>query len=75
MIYENPKNIKVGNLYIFDFGKNSKVYERTGKTTVLIRITYIRSNVIFFILPEYPGFEEENFHITSYMAERLEPVE
>lgn len=74
MIYANPKEIKIGNLYNYTFGKYSTEYEITKKTDHLIKITYIRGKTIFYILPNYPEVEEQNFDMGSYMSLHLEPI-
>ena len=74
MIYANPKEIKIGNLYNYTFSKNSTEYKMTEKTGHLIKITYIRGKTIFYTLPKYPEFKEQNFDMGSYMSIHLEPI-
>ena len=66
--------IRVGETYIYWFPENSDVGRFTGKTWVKFTVTYIRSNVAFYILPDYPDFEEHSFSVKSIMAEQMMPI-
>jgi hypothetical protein len=46
--------IKVGNEYWYYFLGNTEEYEATHKYWNKIRITYIRSGCLFYILPDAP---------------------
>ena len=70
MVYEDKKNIKVGNKYHYAFS----TYTREGFGEDDITITYIRSGVIFYIIDGHPEMAEGHFEINSYMAEHLEII-
>lgn len=73
MVYANPDDIQIGNYYKYTFSRNSSEYEMTGKIGHIIKITYKRNNIVFYILPEYPNYKEHSFELGSYMSLHLEP--
>jgi hypothetical protein len=71
--------IKVGNEYWYYFLGNTEEYEATHKYWNKIRITYIRSGCLFYILPDAPEVKENFCPIDCYMTSRfvlaeLDPV-
>ena len=68
MVYEEKKNIEVGNKYHYVFS----IYTGEGFGEYDITITHIRSGVIFYTIDEHPEMAEGHFEINSYMAEHLE---
>jgi hypothetical protein len=71
--------IKVGNEYWHYFLGNTEEYEATHKYWNKIRITYIRSGCLFYILPDAPEVKEGFCPIDCFMTSRfvlaeLDPV-
>jgi len=71
--------IKVGNEYWYYFLGNTEEYEATHKYWNKIRITYIRSGCLFYILPDAPEVKENFCPIDCFMTSRfvlaeLDPV-
>jgi len=76
---EYKSYIKVGNEYWYFFTENSNEYEATHKYWNKVRITYIRSGCLFYILPDFPEVKENFCSIGCFMASRfvlaeLDPV-
>lgn len=71
--------IKVENEYWYYFLENTEEYEATHKYWNKIRITYIRSGCLFYILPDAPEVKENFCPINCFMTSRfvlaeLDPV-
>ena len=72
-------HIKVGNEYWYFFTEKSDEYKATHKHWNKIRITYIRSGCLFYILPDIPEVKENFCPINCFMTSRfvlaeLDPV-
>jgi len=64
-------HIKVGDEYWYFFTGNSEVYKTTGEHWHKIKITYIRSGCLFYILPEHPEVKEDYCPICCFMTSRF----
>ena len=64
-------HIELGREYWYYFDEKTQAFKLTHKYWNKIKITYIRSGCLFFILPDVPEFKEEFFPINCYMASIL----
>ena len=63
--------IKVGNEYWYYFAANTDEYKATHKYWNKIKITYIRSGCLFYILPDAPKVKENFCPINCFMTSRF----
>lgn len=63
--------IKVDNEYWYFFDSNTKVYKATQKHWNKIKITYIRSGCLFYVLPDAPEVNEEFCPINCFMTSQF----
>lgn len=73
------EHIKVGDEFWYFFAENSEAFKVTRKYWNKIRITYIRSGCLFYVLPEAPDFKEDFCPVSCFMSSRfilsrLDPV-
>jgi len=61
-------HIEVGREYWYYFAKNTQAYKLTNKYWNKIKITYIRSGCLFYILSDVPEFKEEFCPINCFMT-------
>lgn len=79
---EYAEHIKIGKEYWFCFPGNSDVYkeafgknaEPTGGFWAKIKITFIRSECMFYVLSDYPNVKEHFASIRSFLAAQMEPA-
>ena len=64
-------HIKVGNEYWYFFAENTEAYKATHKYWNKIRITYIRSGCLFYILPDDPEVKEDFCPINCFMTSQF----
>lgn len=64
-------HIEVGREYWYFWGTDSDVYKHTKQTWNKIKITYIRSGVVFYVLSDFPDYPEDFFPFKCYMASAL----
>lgn len=63
--------IKVGNEYWYFFEEGTEAYKATQRYWNKIRITYIRSGCLFYILPDAPEVKEDFCPINCFMTSRF----
>ena len=68
-------HIEVGRVYWYFWDSESDVYELTKQHWNKIRITYIRSGAIFYMLEDFPDYPEHYFPVNCFMAMYLEYAE
>ncbi len=68
-------HITVGRAYWYCWGSETDVYRHTKKHWNKIIVTYIRSGVVFYFLPEFPDYPEQYFPTNCFMAMNLEYAE
>lgn len=74
MNYSNrvmDREIKVGDVYSYVFSRNSTEFETVGEKDLDIKITYIRSGVVFYTVEGHPELGEKHFETGSYMARNI----
>ena len=64
-------HIEVGRSYWYFWGSDSDVYQYTKQHWNKIRITYIRSGAVVYILEEFPDYPERYFSDKCFMAMTL----
>lgn len=73
------EHIKVGDEFWYFFTEKSEAFKVTHKYWNKIRITYIRSGCLFYVLPEAPEVKEDFCPVSCFMTSRfvlaeLDPV-
>lgn len=71
--------IKEGNEYWYFFADSSYVFGVTHRNWNRIRVTFIRSGCLFYVLPDTPEIKEDYCPVSCYMTSRfvlseLDPV-
>ena len=69
------QHLEVGREYFRFWEYNSTVFEYTKTHLAKIKITYKRSGVCFFVLPDFPEVPELFFTVGSFIAATLVFVE
>jgi len=64
-------HFEVGREYWDFFDTDSEIYRRTGEHWNRIKITYIRSRVLFYIFPDVPDIEEDFMPVNCFRAASL----
>ena len=64
-------HIKVGNEYWYFFAEDSDAFRATHKYWNKIRITYIRSGCLFYVLPDAPEVKEDFCPVSCFMTSRF----
>lgn len=70
---EYAKHIVEGGEYFMFFENGSEVYKKTGKNWNVIKVTYIRSGVVFYIVPDVIEIPEDFFPIGCYISMTIHP--
>lgn len=65
------KALKVGREYWWDWPANTPIGRKYGSGWHKIRITYIRSNCMFYIFPDYPNVPEQFCPVNCFLASSL----
>lgn len=63
--------IKVGNEYWYFFDEKAEAYKATQRYWNKIKITYIRSGCLFYILPDSPEVKEDFCPISCFMTSQF----
>ena len=66
--------IKEGNCYEYWFSENTEEFDATGLHMLTIKITCIRSGVIFYEVIGHPEIGEGHFEFNSYMAKKIQGI-
>lgn len=61
-------HFEVGREYWHYFAENTDTYNITNKHWNKIKITYIRSGCLFYIISEYPEIKEDFCPVSCFMA-------
>lgn len=61
-------HIQEGNEYWYYFAEDSDEFRATHKHWNKIRITYIRSGCLFYVLPDAPELKEDFCPVSCFMA-------
>lgn len=61
-------HIELGREYWYYFAENTNTYKITNKHWNKIKITYIRSGCLFYIIPEFPEVKEDFCPISCFMT-------
>lgn len=64
-------HIELGREYWWKFPWNSEIYEKTGQDWHKLKITYLRSGCMFYILTDAPEIEEQFCAINSFFGASL----
>lgn len=64
-------HIKVGNEYWCYFDINTEAHKVTKRHWNKIRITYIRSGCLFYIIPDVPEIKEDFCPLSCFMTSRF----
>lgn len=72
-------HIKEGDEYWYLFAENTDAYRATNKCWNKIRITYVRSGCLFYVLPDSPEIKEDFCPVSCFMTSQfilaeLDPV-
>ena len=72
-------HIEVGREYWYYFSEGSQAYNLTHKYWNKIKITYIRSGCLFYVLSDVPEFKEEFcptscFMASTFVCAELDPI-
>ena len=68
-------HIEVGREYWWYFDSYSNIGKKYGSNWYKIKITYIRSECMFYIFSDYPDIKEDFCSINSFLASTLEFAE
>lgn len=69
------KHLEVGREYWWYWPGSSDVFEHTHEHWTKIKITFERSGVYFYVLPDYPDFTEHFFPVDCFLASHLQYAE
>lgn len=69
------KHLEVGREYWWHWPGSSDVFEHTHEHWTKIKITFERSGVYFYVLPDYPDFTEHFFPVDCFLASHLQYAE
>lgn len=61
-------HIELGREYWYYFAENTDTYRITNKHWNKLKITYIRSGCLFYIIPEYPEIKEDFCPVSCFMS-------
>lgn len=73
------QHIEVGKEYWYYFGTDSDVGRKYGPGDYKLKVTYIRSGCLFYVLSDYPDIEEDFcptncFMASQFVVAKLNPV-
>lgn len=64
-------NVKEGCEYWYFFPEDSDAFRATHQYWNKIRVTYVRSGCLFYILPDYPEVKEDFCPVSCFMTSRF----
>ena len=64
-------HIELDREYWCFFEEGTEIYKKTGKYWNKIRISYLRSGIVFYVFPDVPEIAEGYFPVSCYMASAL----